>query len=329
MMAIIRNMRLFFLVFGSMIGLGTPCAAQLGPEWPSGSRVDSIPSTYDGSLQPVLLRVVPGDAPRPLVVSLHSWSGDYLQKDTLAHLAAARGYHYVHPNFRGANRHPQACGSPAAIQDIDDAITYLRRMAAVDTAAIHVVGASGGGHATMMAYLHTRQPVRTFSAWVGISDMEAWFYQCQARGLRYAGEIAAVTQSQPAGPGVWTLDVAQARRRSPLHLPVPIAGRAGSTLYLYAGIHDGYEGSVPISHTLHFFNKVVMAFAPDDQEALIPEPSIQTMLRERQYAWPEEEWIEGREVHFHKAFRELVEVTIFEGGHEMLPQTALRPLLER
>src|SRR5690606_2644791 len=63
--------------------------------------------------------------PRPLVVSLHTWSGDYRQKDTLIHFCIHRGFHYIHPNFRGPNQNPEAMGSDKVVSDIDDAIDYL------------------------------------------------------------------------------------------------------------------------------------------------------------------------------------------------------------
>ena len=48
--------------------------------------------------------------------------------------------------------------------------------------------------------------------------------------------------------------------RSPFYMHTPVEKRKNSKLYIYAGIHDGYEGSVPISQSLAFYNKVVADF---------------------------------------------------------------------
>ncbi|MFA5326348.1 MAG: hypothetical protein WC384_01025 [Prolixibacteraceae bacterium] len=46
-------------------------------------------------------------APQPLVVSLHTWSGDYTQEDPLAKEILLRDWNYIHPDFRGVNNKQQ------------------------------------------------------------------------------------------------------------------------------------------------------------------------------------------------------------------------------
>ncbi len=62
------------------------------------------------------------------------------------------------------------------IQDIEDAISFAIENGNVDTKNIHVIGASGGGYATLLTYMNTRFPIKTFSAWVPISDLKKWYY---------------------------------------------------------------------------------------------------------------------------------------------------------
>ena len=45
--------------------------------------------------------------------------------------------------------------------------------------------------------------------------------------------------------------------RSPLRQDFPIEKRKNSRLYIYTGIHDGYKGSVPITHSLNMYNRLV------------------------------------------------------------------------
>lgn len=141
-------------------------------DWPAECSTIEIPSTMDGNMQPAYFYAVKGEEKRPLIVSLHTWSGGYKQKDTLSWVSIDRNYNYIHPHFRGPNRQPEACGSELAIQDIEDAIAYAIKYAPVDTNEIHVIGTSGGGYATLFTYMRTKHPVKTFSAWVPISDIE-------------------------------------------------------------------------------------------------------------------------------------------------------------
>ena len=55
----------------------------LPPYWPDEvSRVEIV-SSYDGKIQPAVFMASKGEQPQPLVVSLHTWSHGFEQKDTL------------------------------------------------------------------------------------------------------------------------------------------------------------------------------------------------------------------------------------------------------
>lgn len=217
-----------------------------------------IQSTFDGSLQPALLWA-PDDAqsrPTPLLIFLHSWSGDYRQKnDTWQKEAVDRGWIYLHPDFRGRNDKPAACGSKLARHDVLDARDYVLRNYKVDQSRIYLAGTSGGGHmAMLMAGYHPEQ-FSAVSAWVGISDLAAWhqFHAKDGQPQNYARMVAACCGGPPgASPQV----DAEYRARSPLfHLH-----RTGDLpLDLNSGMHDGHTGSVPIRHTLLAFNAIATA----------------------------------------------------------------------
>jgi pimeloyl-ACP methyl ester carboxylesterase len=282
------------------------------------SRVTINP--HAGSVaQPAMWHATTRTDPQPLIVSLHTWSGDFRQADPLAEATVARGFNYIHPDFRGPNNKPEACGSDLVVADIDDAIDYALDHGRVDRSNIHIIGASGGGHATMLAWMRSRHNVRSFSAWVGISDLVKWYYESVGRGTAYATNLCQVTTGDPA-----RFDALEARKRSPLFMDMPLARRAYSKLFLHVGVHDGYTGSVPITQTLEFYNKVVRDFAPAECEALVPGEIAETLLRQRSAP---EAGLGGRPKHgdtiYTRRFQDRVQLDVFEGGHEMVVVRAL------
>ena len=280
--------------------------------WPEGFKMVSIASSFDSTGQPCIIHASTGSKPQPLVVSLHSWSGDYMQTDSIAHEVYRRNWNYIHPDFRGPNNKPLACGSDAAIQDIDDAIAWALKNMPADPGEVHIVGSSGGGYMTMLCYMKLKYPAKSFSSWVGISDLEAWYYESLGRGQKYADDILKCVGDSTV------LNVAEARRRSPLHLSIP---KRNASLHLYAGIHDGYKGSVPITHTLHFYNKIVAAQNKPEKNALVTQQEILNLVvrqtAEHSFAYD----LGKRKVHLFKKSGP-VSITVFEGGHEMVVSVA-------
>jgi hypothetical protein len=88
--------------------------------WPKGIQVVGIPSTADGSLQKAVFEPSARPEARPLLVALHSWSGDYRQSSGVSYLEQCRErrWHFIHPDFRGVNRTPQSTCSDDAVTDI-------------------------------------------------------------------------------------------------------------------------------------------------------------------------------------------------------------------
>jgi lysophospholipase L1-like esterase len=292
---------------------------QRNDSWPEAFKVVEIPSSLDGEIQKAYFYKSTETSARPLIVSLHTWSGDYTQEDPLALQVMERDWNFIHPDFRGVNNSPKALGSKFAIQDIEDAISYAMKNSNVDLSNIHVIGASGGGYATLYTFMNTRHHIRTFSAWVPISDIEAWYYQSAGRKNKYATHILAATSS-----GDTLLNSREAHERSPLFMDTPTNLRESSKLFIYAGIHDGYEGSVPISQSIDFYNKVIKDFGADDEQ-LVSDKEIIDLLSMRSYPEKPSEMIGDRQVIFKRSFKN-ISLVLFEGKHEMLTNVALELL---
>ncbi|MGJ1514982.1 SGNH/GDSL hydrolase family protein [Sphingobacterium siyangense] len=285
----------------------------------------SIPSSQDSSNQQAYFFKSTSKRPQPLIISLHTWSGDFRQADPLTKEILARNWNYIHPDFRGMNRTPKAMGSPFVISDIKDAISYAVKQGNVDTSEIHIIGVSGGGFATLCAYMQLDYPIKSFSAWAPISNIEAWYWESLGRGQKYAADIAAALGGE--------FNAREARKRSPLFQLYPKQRRQNSALYIYEGIHDGYTGSVPITQAINMYNRLVAeqkyqvsnsdsisAIAPSDQQ-LVSDREIIDLLTKRTVPTAEQgtKSLFDRKVYLEKQ-TDNIHLTIFEGTHEQLPQ---------
>ena len=281
-----------------------------------------VKSSLDGELQPVLYWA-PESARKestPLFIFLHSWSGDYRQNNSKWQAEAVkRGWIYLHPNFRGVNQTPKACGSKWARQDILDAVDFATKEFKVDSERIYLAGTSGGGHMAMLMAGHHPDRFSAVSAWVGISDLAAWyeFHVKDGKPQRYARMILS---SLVGAPGSKKEIDADFKDRSPIH---HLHRAVGLPLQICAGINDGHTGSVPISHSLNAFNVVARA---QNAEA-ISQADIASLLKRQQVpadldAAAKQIPIKfGREIVFARESGK-ASVIIFDGGHEGLPVPA-------
>lgn len=274
--------------------------------WNDDFKLVQIPSSIDTVVQPAYF-LDSKEKSNPLLVSLHTWSGDYTQADSLAYLAKNENWNYIHPNFRGPNNTKDACLSEKAIRDIDDAIQFSIENGNVDKNNIFIVGVSGGGYATLGMYLKTKYKIKSFLAWVPISDISAWYYQTKNRGLKYSQDILNCIS------GNNEFDENEAKRRSPLFWEIP--QNLNGKLEIYAGIRDGYDGSVPITHSISFYNKITKAFGYEDK--IVTEEEIIKFLSREIVADRTENKIDTRSI-LYKRENPKVSLTIFDGKHEML-----------
>lgn len=277
-----------------------------------------IRSKADNHIQPAIFYKSKTRGNKPLIVSLHSWSGDYTQRDPLALKIQELDWNYIHPDFRGRNNTPDACGSPLVISDIEDAIDYALKNANVNKKEIHIIGGSGGGHATLLCYMKLGHSINSFSAWNPITNLADWYYESIGRGNRYADDIFKSTSSEE------NLNINEALSRSPVYMDYPGRIRKNAKLFIYHGIHDGYLGSVPITHSLNFYNELIKKIDPVEQESLISDKDIMDLLVKRCFpgSIADNEMIGDRKIHFRRNYRN-IQILIFEGQHEMLNQVTL------
>jgi esterase/lipase len=289
-------------------------------EWSKDFEIIEIESSIDKSVQKSYSYKSKSKEPKPLIVSLHTWSGYYNQNDDLAEICKQKDLNYIHPDFRGANITIDACCSELALADIDDAITYAIRNSNVDTTKIYVIGVSGGGYATLSAFMKSKHNIKKFSAWASITDLIAWHNESNIRNNNYAENILDCTGSKDG------LNTENAKQKSPIYWNTPTGKIKNSKLFIYAGIYDGIQGSVPISHSINFYNKLLTDLSVTDTLKYVSTSETLKLLEKRK---PLGEFgsIAGRKICLKKEF-ENVSLIIFEGNHEMLTEFALNELLE-
>lgn len=282
------------------------------PVWSSDFELVELESRVDKRIQLMYFYRSPLDRPRPLLVSLHTWSGNYAQEDPLSALSKANGFHYVHPDFRGPNVTAEACCSDLVINDIDEAIDYAIKNANVDTSKIFIAGVSGGGYATLCMYMKSRHRIRQYSSWVPISDLIAWYRDSGIAHHRYSPDIVACTSSENG-----RLNEDKAKLRSPLYWKTT-HNRGASMLKIYAGVYDGFSGgSVPITQSIDFYNKLLKDLGVEDRLLYVTRKERNRLLRRRRPVGSFGK-ISDREICLLKSYQN-IQLTIFVGGHEMLP----------
>lgn len=250
------SVKLYPKIKGALISQGEKWDIIEASKWDDEFQLVEITSSDDGSLQSAYffsgINSGVDASKKPLLVSLHTWSGNYSQVDPLSAMALKQGWNYIHPDFRGPNWSKDSCLSKLVTTDIDDAIQYAIDNSNVDIENIFVVGVSGGGYAALGSYLKTRHKIKAFLSWVPISDLSAWYYQSMSlNNEKYSKDILACTS------GSQVFNEQSAIKRSPLYWDIPAENNG--VLEIYAGINDGHigYGSVPISHSILFFNHLV------------------------------------------------------------------------
>lgn len=287
-------------------------------EWPAAVETVSIRSTADGADQRAKFYAPKSRGPAPLLMVLHTWSGNYDQKEAGAAFAGwciQSGWNFMHPDFRGPNSGPEAMGSELVVQDLLDAVAFARQRAPVDDCRIYLTGGSGGGYAALLMAGRAPEIWAGVSAWCPITNLAAWYYECQRSGHSYAGDIVKAAGGIPA-PG--SPAAAECRKRSAVTY---LHGQLNLPIDINAGIHDGHTGSVPIGHSLRAFNALAC------ETDRIADADIQTMEREERI--PTNLQLAGEDPSYGQRrvlFRRvsgLARVTIFEGGHDSIPEAAL------
>jgi dipeptidyl aminopeptidase/acylaminoacyl peptidase len=281
------------------------------------SRPDKVEylSSADNTLQPALFYKPDVHQPVPLLVALHSWSGNYLQASSTAYAdwCIENNWAFIYPDFRGPNNRPVATGSDLVIKDILSAVEYARNNANIDPNRIYLVGASGGGYTALMVSAKHPDIWAAVSVWVPITDLSTWYFESEHSQANYAADIV----NSLGGPPGYSPEVDLAyKNRSPitwLNTSLPVQ------MDINAGIHDG---TVPISHSLMAFNALA---APEDrlseeeiryfvEHAQVPPHLNDPSLFDISY---------GEKAPLFRRQSGNARITIFNGVHEMLYTTAL------
>ena len=283
----------------------------------SGVREITYLSREDNSMQPALICAADGDENRPLAVCLHTWSyGLEANYEHYLRRCKERNWHFIFPLYRGPNWLPEACGSDLVVSDLECAVEYMQKNYPVDNDRIYLVGGSGGGHASLLMAGRRPELFSAISSWCPISDLQAWYeHNLTDPTEEYDAHIASACGGNPlTDPEA----IKQAIHRSPITWIQNAKDKV--ILDIGTGIHDGHTGSVPISHTVKAFNVVAN---PEDR---ICEEDIAYMEKNEEV--PQHLRFEGEDPAYGpykvllRRVSGKVRLTLFEGGHDLLPGPA-------
>lgn len=305
---------LTFLVLSSVANLDAQ------NRWSRKVKETYYPSSVDNSQQPSLVYAPKKvDEKRPLLVALHTWSNDFLQEGgqpLFGDWCIQNDWFMIHPNFRGKNRTPQALGSDLAVGDIVSAVEYMTSTYDVDENRIYLVGTSGGGHMSLLMAGRHPEIWAGVSAWCGITDIQTWWEQKSKDGPeRYAEEIE---RALGGIPGADLEATQQARYRSPLSY---LSSAANVSLDINHGIDDGRKGSVPFTHSLYAFNRIVRpedAISEEDIKSFYETQTVPAHLKA-----PIKDPVYGKKIPLFRKTTPTTRVTVFKGGHEIIHEAAL------
>jgi len=283
------------------------------------AQLVKVRSSLDGTEQPCWFWA-PAKAAKeavPLIVGLHTWSGDYRQlvhyREVLKQAMQA-GWAFVGPNFRGSNQTPKACGSDFAVQDIVDAVNYAKAKVKVDASRVYIIGGSGGGHMTLLMCGRHPEIFAAGAAFCPISDCARWHADSlekhPGRCANYARMLVGACGGTPAEKPE------EYRHRSPLtHLAK--AREAGVAMYIATGIHDGWKGSVPVGHAIRAFNALAEVgdrVSENDIAAIERTQSVPSALAYSGAADPF--YVPKLRIHLRRTSAN-ARLTLFESGHDI------------
>lgn len=201
-----------------------------------------IKSSYDKTEQPFLFYPASKEN-RPLLVGLHTWSFDrFNQVERLVPFAEKLDFNLILPEFRGPNLETnphclEACGSPAAINDILDDIEYICQNEKIDTKNIFLLGASGGGHMALMTAAARPELFACVASFVPITHVKRWAKE----NKNYAPGIIACCGG----------DEREMEKRSPASYTKQLAK---ANLKIFCG---KYDHLVPFKHSLDLYNDIL------------------------------------------------------------------------
>ena len=279
--------------------------------------------SYDNSEQPALVMVAKSKEPRPLFVTLHTWSSDYRQcNGAYARRLIGHDVHMIAPNFRGKNTvgNNLSMGSDAAISDIIDAVKYMQKNYNVDNDRIYLVGGSGGGYMSLLTSSRNRNIWAAVSSWCPISDIVTWhaYYDGKPNAKKSYGTHI---EKNIGNPKTDEKVKAEALKRS------PVTWLEGVTYPLDIS-HGLFDRVVPVEHAIRAFNKVA---APKDRFTEEEIKTINAAVDSKKVlakfpALPEKL---GTAKIYVRRVSGNVRLTIFHAGHSIMPGVGIQWLLKQ
>lgn len=296
----------------------------VGPRsWPEEVKEIKFTSSGDGSEQPALFYNSNSARKKPLLVALHTWSSDYRQESSVpySNWCIQNDWVFIHPNFRGPNKRPEATGSDLVVADILSAVEFAKQHVRVDTNRIYLIGTSGGGYTSLLMAGKAPEVWAGVSAWVPITDLAEWYHDSVELGQKYADDIVASCGGKPGDSEAVDREYC---RRSPINF---LANARSLPIDINAGIHDGHTGSVPIAHSLKAFN-VLASEADRISDKDITWFVEKEMVPDHLAAETADPFFLDKKILFRRSSGK-VRITIFEGGHEGIPFAGLQWLEEQ
>jgi hypothetical protein len=109
----------------------------------------------------------------------------------------------------------------------------------------------------------------------------------------------------------------------------PVEKLAYARLKIYAGIHDGYTGSVPITQSMKMYNKILNDLDVSDPDKYVSIEDMLYMLETRCSPAPERDqgMLYDRKIHYKKSLGNL-QIIIFEGTHEPVREALLQDIIQ-
>lgn len=256
------------------------------------------------------------DTSRPLVVALHTWSGDCTIMDpAYPKLAELYDFHFIYPEFRGPNWTPLACGSDAVVSDIVDAAKFVMENYSVDASRVYLTGGSGGGHCSLLVAARAPELWAAIAAWCPISDVARWHDETIGR-TDAANYAANIKQTCGGNPALDAAVKANADYRSSITYLEKIADY-GLPITINTGIHDGHTGSVPVGQSIRAFNCLAKPGDRFSEECIATLEKTESIPEELRYNGVDPAY--GSHAVLLRRCSKNARLSIFEGGHDSLP----------
>ena len=279
--------------------------------------------SFDNTQQPALILEAKSKEPRPLFVTLHTWSSNYKQcRSSYAGHLAKHDVYMIAPDFRGKNTvgNELSMGSDAAVSDILDAVKYMQKNYNIDSDRIYLIGGSGGGFMSLLTSSRSRDIWAGVSSWCPISDIVKWheYYSPKPGSARGYG---IHIEKNIGSPQTDEKAKAEAIHRSPVtHLE--------GVSYPLDISHGVFDKVVPVEHAIWAFNKVA---APKDRFTEAEIAAIKNIVNTKKTpeGFPEVTEKYGRYKIYVRRVSGNVRINIFHAGHAILGGTGVQWLLKQ